>query len=94
MRLAEAGPNRAECKLLRSVREAGLDLLHDHVNLDFGLVAMARTYGLPDHAPLMLFALGRATGWVAHIMEQYASDEMIRPRAHYVGPAPGIGPDL
>ena len=94
MRLAEAGPNRAEWKLLRSVREAGLDLMHDHVNLDFGLVAMARTHGLPDHAPLMLFALGRTTGWVAHIMEQYASDEMIRPRAHYVGPAPGIGPDL
>jgi len=57
-------------------------------NLDFGLVAVGRTSGLPREAPLLLFAIGRTAGWIAHALEQYASGELIRPRAKYVGPAP------
>jgi citrate synthase len=88
MRLAEAGANRTEWSLVRSLSNAALELLHDLPNLDFGLVALARTYGLPNHAPLVLFALGRTIGWIAHVIEQYASAELIRPRANYTGPAP------
>jgi len=51
-------------------------------------VALARTYGLPSYAPLVLFALGRTIGWIAHAIEQYASGELIRPRANYTGPPP------
>jgi len=43
---------------------------------------------LPDGATLTLFALGRTIGWIGHAMEQYALDEMIRPRARYVGVMP------
>jgi citrate synthase len=67
---------------------AGFELLQDLPNLDFGLVALARTYGLPDSAPLLLFALGRTTGWIAHAIEQYGAGELIRPRARYTGPEP------
>ncbi|MBZ5620638.1 MAG: hypothetical protein LAQ69_18225 [Acidobacteriia bacterium] len=51
-------------------------------------ISLARTYGLPGHAPLVLFALGRTVGWIAHAIEQYATGESIRPRARYTGPAP------
>ena len=33
-------------------------------------------------------SLGRAIGWIAHALEQYQSDRLIRPRARYVGPRP------
>ncbi len=85
--LAEAAGNRTEWPLLRSLARAASDLLHDGPNLDFGLVALARTYRLPDTAPLVLFALGRTVGWIAHALEQYASGELIRPRARYIGAA-------
>ena len=63
------------------------DLLGRHPTLDLGLVVLARSLRLPPHAPLALFALGRTVGWVAHILEQYATGELIRPRARYIGPA-------
>jgi citrate synthase len=88
MRLAESSGNETEWRLVRSLSKAGSDLLHERPNLDFGLVAVARTYGLPAHSPLLLFALGRTAGWVGHAIEQYAEGGLIRPRARYTGPAP------
>jgi citrate synthase len=90
MRLAEASGNQAEWRLVQGLSRAGSELLHDLPNLDFALAALARTYGLPGHAPLLLFALGRTVGWIAHAIEQYATGELIRPRAHYAGPAPEV----
>jgi citrate synthase len=87
LRLAEACGNEAEWRLVRSFSEAARELLQDSPNLDFALVAMARTYVLPQSAPFLLFALGRTVGWIAHAMEQYAAGDLIRPRARYVGPA-------
>ena len=70
------------------MRRAASELLHEEPNLDFGLAALARALGLPPEAPLVVFALGRTAGWIAHAMEQYASAEIIRPRARYTGPVP------
>jgi citrate synthase len=91
MRLAEASGNEAEWRLARALRKTGSELLHDLPNLDFGLAALARTYRLPERAPLILFALGRTVGWIAHAIEQYSTGELIRPRARYTGPEPGHG---
>ena len=57
-------------------------------NLDFGLVVAAKALDLPPHAPLTLFALGRSAGWMGHIIEQAATETLIRPRARYVGRLP------
>jgi hypothetical protein len=91
IRLAEASGNKAEWRLVRALRKAGSELLNELPNLDFGLAALARTYGLPEGAPLVLFALGRTAGWIAHAIEQYSSGELIRPRDRYTGPAPESG---
>jgi citrate synthase len=88
LRCAEASGNHREWQRVRGLLRASSDLLHDLPNLDFGLAAVTRVYALPDEAPALLFALGRTVGWIAHAMEEYASGDLIRPRARYIGPAP------
>ena len=88
LELAQASGNESEWRMVRGIMRAGAQVLHEHPNLDFGLVAAARTYRLPGYAPLILFALGRTVGWIGHVIEQYALDELIRPRARYVGRFP------
>jgi citrate synthase len=88
LRLAEDAGNAAERQRIRALSKAVNELLHDYPNLDFGLTALARAFNLPDHAPLVLFALGRTVGWIAHALEQYATGRLIRPRARYIGPPP------
>jgi citrate synthase len=60
----------------------------EYPTIDFALVAAARALQLPPGAALALFAIGRTAGWIAHAMEQYQAEPMIRPRARYVGPMP------
>jgi citrate synthase len=86
MRLAEAAGNEPGWRPFDNLRKAGAELLHDLPNVDFGLAAVSRTYRLPDQAPLILFALGRSIGWIAHTIEEYSSGQLIRPRARYIGP--------
>jgi citrate synthase len=56
--------------------------------LDAGLVVLAESAGLPADAAPAMFALGRSAGWIAHALEAARDDQLIRPRARYVGPAP------
>ena len=54
-------------------------------NLDFYLTVGVRMLGLPPGSPAAVFALGRAAGWIAHSLEQYADNRLIRPRMRYRG---------
>ena len=54
-------------------------------NVDFALVAMSERLKLPQDAPFALFAVARCAGWIAHAIEQGQTDQLIRPRARYVG---------
>lgn len=69
----------------RTYRLAAEDLTGDLPNIDFALAALTTRFALPEDAGFTLFALARSAGWLAHMMEQIASGEMIRPRARYVG---------
>ena len=49
----------------------------------------ASTYymmGIPLDLYTPIFAISRISGWTAHILEQYANNKLIRPRAEYIGP--------
>jgi citrate synthase len=71
--------------------EAALAATGRHPTVDLALVVMTRRLGLPDGSALVLFALGRSVGWIAHALEQRATGRLIRPRARYTGPAVGEG---
>lgn len=88
--LAKASGSQPELKLARGLIDAAQSLTGEQPNLDFGLATLARALRLPGEAPIALFALGRTVGWIAHAIEQYGDDQLIRPRARYIGPVPRI----
>ena len=68
------------------LRDAVEDTIGERPNVDFALAAVTKVFDLPHEAPLVLFALGRCAGWLAHALEQVTTGHPIRPRARYVGP--------
>jgi citrate synthase len=80
----------AELRFIVNFVAAASALVRDKPNVDFALAAVAHVLRLPAGSPLMLFAIGRTIGWIGHAIEQYATDQLIRPRAKYVGLAPAI----
>ncbi|HEX8169342.1 MAG TPA: citrate synthase [Thermoanaerobaculia bacterium] len=75
-----------ELAFANAFAKAGASVAGEKPTIDFALVALARTLALPHGSALTLFAIGRTIGWIAHAIEQYATNTMIRPRARYVGP--------
>lgn len=58
------------------------------LTIDFALAVLEHTLQLPYGAGLTLFALGRTAGWIGHALEQYQGQQMLRPRARYIGVPP------
>jgi citrate synthase len=85
--LARARPGEAT-SLALGLADVAAKRLGLRPTIDLGLAATARALALPPGRALALFALGRTTGWVAHAIEQAATGQLIRPRAHYVGRPP------
>ncbi|HEY6330766.1 MAG TPA: citrate synthase family protein [Blastocatellia bacterium] len=88
--MADKAGLRGQAQIGRELCRAAVEMTGEHPTLDFGLVALARSFGFPAGSAIALFALGRTIGWIAHAIEQYESGELIRPRAHYVGPPPSL----
>lgn len=55
-------------------------------NVDFYSASVYYSLGIDRDIFTPIFAISRTSGWLAHILEQYANNRLIRPRADYVGP--------
>ena len=55
-------------------------------NVDFYSASTYHLLGIPIELFTPIFAVSRVAGWTAHVLEQYANNRLIRPRAEYVGP--------
>ena len=55
-------------------------------NVDFYAGAVYSLLGIPDELFIPMFAVGRMPGWVAHVLEQYEDNVLIRPLLEYTGP--------
>jgi citrate synthase len=80
--LAELSPSGENLRLAEVVEE----VIGEKPNIDFALALLTRICRLPPEAPLMLFAIARCVGWLAHAIEQATTGHPIRPRARYIGP--------
>lgn len=55
-------------------------------NVDFYSASVYHSLGIKHNLFTPIFAMSRVSGWIAHILEQYENNRLIRPRADYVGP--------
>lgn len=55
-------------------------------NVDFFSASVYDSLGIEHDLFTPIFAVSRASGWIAHILEQYENNRLIRPRAEYNGP--------
>lgn len=89
------GLTEAECQraglwpLFRTARELELAVQREtgqYPIVDYYLAPLYRAVGIPADLYTAVFAASRMSGWVAHVLEQYGDDRLIRPRAEYIGP--------
>ena len=55
-------------------------------NVDFYSGSVYHQLGIPVDMYTPIFAMARAGGWLAHILEYQTDNRLIRPRGRYVGP--------
>ena len=79
--------------LARRVEELALALLEEqkpgrrlYTNVEFYSAVLLASVGLPGDLFTPTFAVSRAAGWTAHILEQVGNNRLIRPEADYTGP--------
>ena len=54
-------------------------------NVDFYSASVYHSLGIDHDLFTPIFAVSRMSGWLAHILEQYDNNRLIRPRADYTG---------
>src|SRR5690348_10725129 len=84
--LSRAGAPR---KFTKEIPERIAEDTGEFVNIDYALAVLVHALRMPAGSELALFAMSRSVGWIAHASEQLQHGKLIRPRARYVGPAPG-----
>src|SRR5262245_22945196 len=57
-----------------------------NANVDFYSASTYHALGIAIDLFTPSFAVSRISGWTAHVLEQYANNRLIRPRAEYIGP--------
>ncbi len=94
-KVAESMPNRPDwLQLAIAVEDVALRVLAEKhpdrplkTNVEFYAAPVLMGVGLtPDLFPAT-FSLARHAGWTAHVLEQAATNKLIRPDVNYVGPA-------
>lgn len=56
-----------------------------NANVDFYSASVYYMLGIKPDLYTPIFAMSRMSGWAAHVLEQYANNRLIRPRADYTG---------
>lgn len=89
--LSEKNDDWTYHKILKTVEGTFRDVMEEkgkpiYPNVDFFSGAVYRLLGIPSVLFTPLFAAARASGWLAHILEQRENEKRIfRPKALYVG---------
>jgi citrate synthase len=57
---------------------------HIYLNVGFYSGVVYKYLDTPPKLATAVFATGRISGWIAHCLEQYSDNRLIRPRAKFV----------
>ncbi|HEY9783971.1 MAG TPA: citrate synthase [Candidatus Obscuribacterales bacterium] len=86
----QLGKLKSELKWYEMSREIEQFILREkglYANVDFYSASVYYMLGIPTDLFTPVFAISRMSGWAAHVLEQYADNRLIRPRAEYIGPS-------
>jgi len=72
-------------KIYNIVEKVMIDRKNIHPNVDYPTGPTYHLMGFDTDFFTPIFVISRITGWSAHIMEQHASNKLIRPLAKYKG---------
>jgi citrate synthase len=92
-RIARQPEHRRLIDVLAAVDEAFIEQTSRksrtlRANLEFYKGVVYLSLDIPKELFTACFAASRSFGWVAHVVEQRQDNRIIRPTAHYIGPAP------
>ncbi len=72
-------------KMYETLEQVMIDKKNIHPNVDFPCGPTYYMMGIDIDFYTPIFVMSRITGWSAHIMEQHASNKLIRPLSKYKG---------
>ena len=72
----------------RTIERVMKEVRRIDANVDFYSASTYHMLGIPIALFTPIFAVSRIAGWTAHVLEQYANNRLIRPRADYTGARP------
>jgi citrate synthase len=84
--LGEKAGNTLYYDITRAVEQAIFEAKKLYPNVDLYSASTYHAMGIPIDLFTPIFAVSRISGWSAHVLEQFAHNRLIRPRAEYVGP--------
>jgi len=84
--LGEAKGETRWIEILDRLRELMFAEKKLYPNVDYYSGSAYYLMGIPLDLFTPIFAVSRISGWTGHILEQYANNRLIRPRAEYIGP--------
>jgi citrate synthase len=83
--LAEAKGETRWIEILERLRELMFAEKKLYPNVDYYSGSAYYLMGIPLDLFTPIFAVSRISGWTGHVLEQYANNRLIRPRAEYTG---------
>ncbi len=92
-RMAEKTGDRALLDLTKAVEDTTVKVLAElkpgrdlYANVELFAALILHAVGVPSELFTPIFAIGRTSGWTAHMLDQLEDNRLIRPASIYVGP--------
>jgi citrate synthase len=85
-RLGESTGQATWFAVSERLQEAVFEAKQLYINVDFYSASLLHYLGIPTELFTAMFACARIAGWSAHVLEQTATNRLIRPLSLYIGP--------
>jgi citrate synthase len=85
-KLITTSKDRSDFEILLKLQEVMLKEKKIYANVDLFSGFVLNRIGIPTYLFTPVFAVGRTPGWLAHVLEQYDNNRLLRPVAQYKGP--------